>query len=97
MQNNDTERVTQKPSKPQVVNGRFMYVFVFLTARNDSDDGRTAECHKCTHCGMQPQGAHKQINDKTQAKSCQQQRYFRHIDRKQHYENHINIGVYVAS
>ena len=57
-----TEHVTEEPYSSQLAKIRLGDVLEFLVARNEADDGRSAEGHQGGGSGMKSRGARKQIH-----------------------------------
>ena len=46
---------------------------------------------------MHPEGAHEEVDDKTDAEAREQQLPSRHVDRQQHHEDEVDIGMHIAA
>ena len=89
--------ISQKPDAVQLSEVGLLDVFKLLVARYELDDGRPTERHQGGGTGMKPWRSREQVDGQTQHKAQYQQLPFRCVERQQHDENQVNIGMDIAA
>ena len=91
------QRIAEKPKPAQLTEVGFGDVFKLLVARNQLDDGRSAEGHQGGGAGVKSGSARKQVDRQTDGKAQYQELPFLSAERQQHNENQIDIRMHIPS
>ncbi len=91
------QRIAEEPKPSQLTEVRLGDVFKLLVARNQLDDGRSAESHQGGGTGVKSRRARKQIDGQTYGKTQHQELPFLGTKWQQHDENQIDIRMYIPS
>ena len=91
------ERVSEEPNAVQLTEVGFLDVLEFLIARNERDDGWSAEGHQSGGPSVKARCTRKQVDGEAQDETQHQQLPLRYAERQQHNENQIDIRMHIAS
>ena len=91
------KRVAEKPNAVQLAEVGLLDVVKLQSARNERDDGWSAEGHQSGGSRVKSGRSRKQVDGETQDETQHQQLPLRYAERQQHNENQIDIRMHIAS
>ena len=89
--------VSEEPNAVQLAEVGLLDVLEFLVARNEFDDGWSAESHQGGGSGVKSGRSREHIDGQAQHEAQDQELPIRCVERQQHNENQVDIRMYIAS